>query len=481
METRFIGGIAMAAALSTTLAGYRLGAGTWPSFKRHASPPAVVVVTTAAERKVLYWKDPDAGTDFSATPMKTAAGRDYLPVYDDQEPDIAGTSAKPAVAATVAARKILYYRNPMGLPDTSPVPKKDWMGMDYIAVREGEDDGGSTVKVSLDKVQRSGVRTAPAEMRRIVRSIRAPGVAKIDERTLRTVALRTDGFIEKLYVSEMGRHVKAGEPLFRVYSPLMVSAQVDFRTAMTSPGRGLRDEAGALQRLRNFGVPEVAIERLRANTSPTLAIDWPAPVSGVIVKKAVVEGMQMKAGEEIFRIADLTSMWIIADVAEQDIGQVKVGASAKITLRAFPGETFTGTVTFILHELEMATRTAKVRVEVKNTDHRIKHEMFADVDINAGANEPERLVVPLSALIDSGNRQVVLIDRGEGRFEPRAVKIGMRGDGLVEIIDGVKAGEQVVTSATFLIDAESNLKAALASFTAEPPAKMPAMKSEGRK
>ena len=475
MNIRLIGGIAIAAVLSTTAVGYRLGAGAWPTFKRHTPAPTVVATSMPAERKVLYWKDPDAGTEFSATPKKTAAGRDYVPVYEDQEPDLLGAVPKTMTASTGGSRKILYYRNPMGLADTSRVPKKDWMGMDYIAVYEGEDAGNSTVRVSLDKVQRSGVRTAPAEMRRISRSIRAPGVAKIDERTMRTVALRTDGFIEKLYVSETGRHVKAGEPLFRVYSPLMVNAQVDFRIAISSPGRGLRDEAGALQRLRNFGVPEPVIEKLRSNTSPAHAIDWPAPVTGVIIKKAVIEGMQMKAGEEIFRIADLSSMWIIVDVSEQDIGQVKVGSVAKISFRAFPGEAFSGIVTFILHELEMATRTAKVRVEVPNPDHRIKHEMFADVEINAGADEPERLVVPVSALIDSGNRQVVLIDRGEGRFEPRAVKIGVRGEGVVEITEGIKVGEQVVTSATFLIDAESNLKAALSSFTAEP-----AMKLEGK-
>jgi Cu(I)/Ag(I) efflux system membrane fusion protein len=143
-----------------------------------------------------------------------------------------------------------------------------------------------------------------------------------------------------------------------------------------------------------------------------------------------------------------------------------VGSKAKVSFRAFPGEIFTGTVTFILHELDMATRTAKVRIEVGNPDHRIKHEMFADVEINAGEGEAERLVVPVSALIDSGNRQVVIVDRGEGRFEPRAVKVGARGDGNVEIIEGIKAGENVVVAANFLIDAESNLKAALSAFTA---------------
>ncbi len=390
-----------------------------------------------------------------------------MPVYDDQEADF----VKPQAAAAPKGKgKIVSYRNPMGLPDTSPVPKKDWMGMDYIGVYEGEDDGGSTVRVSLDKVQRSGVRTAPVEMRRLDRPVRAPGIAKPDERSLRVVALRTDGFIEKLHVNQTGQHVKAGEPLFHLYSPEMVKVQVDYRVAVTIGGT--RDEKGPLQRLRNLGMPESVLEEIKRTREPVISFDWPSPVSGVVMKKPVMEGMMMRAGEEIFRFADLSTIWIIADVPEQDIAQVKVGQPARISFRAFPGEIFTGTVTFILHELEMATRTAKVRIEVKNLDHRIKHEMFADVEIGAGVEGGEKLVVPTSALIDSGNRQVVLIDRGEGRFEPRAVKIGIRGEGFVEIMDGVKAGEQVVVTATFLIDAESNLKAALQAFTAEPPMKM---------
>jgi Cu(I)/Ag(I) efflux system membrane fusion protein len=186
------------------------------------------------------------------------------------------------------------------------------------------------------------------------------------------------------------------------------------------------------------------------------------------MQKKAIEGMMMKAGDEMLRLADLSSIWVIADVPEQDIAQVRVGAKAKVSFRAFPNEVFEGRVTFILHELEMATRTAKVRIEVANPDHRIKHEMFADVEINAGDGEGERLSVPVSALIDSGNRQVVIVDRGKGRFEPRAVKVGMRGDGYLEIAEGIQVGENVVVAANFLIDAESNLKAALSSFTAQP-------------
>lgn len=470
MRKLLAGGIAVTAILSAIVAGYRLGAGTWPDPRHWLAPSSHQAVAMPAvpmsERKVLYWKHPDDDTDFSPTPKKTSDGRDYVPVYEDQEADFAVAKPKePPKSADGKTRRIIHYRHPMGLPDISPVPKKDSMGMDYIPVYEGEEEDGSTVKVSLDKIQRSGVRTTPAEMRRLVRPIRAPAIAKPDERTLYTVALRADSFIEKLYANETGRQVKKGEPLFRVYSPEMVRVQVDYRISTNATGN--RDERGALQRLENLQIPERVLDELKRTREPVIAFDWPSPVTGVVMEKKAIEGMMMKAGDEIVRLADLSSIWVIADVAEQDIGQLRLGAKAKVAFEAFPNEAFGGRVSFVLHELDATTRTAKVRIEVANPDHSIKHEMFADVEINAGAGDPERLSVPLSALIDSGNRQVVLVDRGEGRFEPRQVKVGVRGEGFVEIKEGVKLGENVVVAANFLIDAESNLKAALASFTAD--------------
>ena len=477
MTRTMTSGTALAAVLSAMLVSYRLGVGARhalpASHQTHEAKTAAAAPSPPSERKVLYWKDPDGKNDFSPVPRKTVDGRDYLSVTEDQEADFAGTPPKHPPLTAGGQRKLLYYRNPMGLADTSPTPKKDWMGMDYIPVYEGEEQNGATVKVSLDRIQRSGVRTEDARMVKLARPVRAPGIAKPDERTLRIVSLRADGFIEKLFVNETGRHVKAGEPMFRVYSPEMVRVQVDYRVAMATAGKGQSNEAGALQRLRNLAVPETVLQQLRTQANPTMAIDWPAPVTGVVMQKKAIEGQMAKAGEELFRLADLSTIWAIADVAEQDIGQIKLGAPATVTFRAFPGETFAGRVTFILHELEMATRTAKVRIEVANPGHRIRHEMFADVVIDAGAGENERLAVPSSAVIDSGIRQLVLVDRGEGRFEPRLVKLGLRGDGVIEIREGLRAGERVVVSANFLIDAESNLKSALQAFTAEPPAADP--------
>ncbi len=373
----------------------------------------------------------------------------------------------PAVAAS--ARTPIYYRNPMGLADTSPVPKKDQMGMDYIPVYAEEADADGSVKISLDRVQRSGVRTERAEMRRLVRPVRAAGVAKPDERSLHSVTLRADAFIEKLYVEETGVRVKKGEPLFRIYSPAMVSAQVDYRIGIPDaavPGRAANIR-GAEQKLRNLEIPDAVLDQLRKTGEPVMSIDWPSPADGYIMKKNIIDGQMVRMGEEIFRIANLDKIWVIADVAEQDMGLVALGQPATVRFKAFPSEVFKGRVTFILHELEMATRTGKVRIEIDNPDRRIKHEMYADVDIETGAGEKPRIAVPNSAVINSGNRQVVLVARGEGRFEPRPVTLGLRGENYTEIKQGIAAGEEVVVAANFLIDAESNLKAALSGFTAD--------------
>lgn len=380
---------------------------------------------------------------------------------------IATSKGASAAPTSDSSRKVAYYRNPMGLPDRSDVPKKDSMGMDYIPVYEDEvSQPDGTITLSPAKIQRSGVRTEAAQLRRLSRPVRAPAVATIDERTMRDVTLRADGFIEKLYVAEEGKHVKEGDPLFRVYSPEIVKAEVDFRTARGAPKFDNTDGlSGAVQRLENLDVPQTFIEELKTRTSGVMPtqLDWPAPVSGVIMEKNIIEGQKAQAGALLYRIADLSKIWVIADVAERDIGVIKRGAMATIVFRAFPNEVFKAPVTFILHELNMATRTAKVRIELPNPEHRILHDMFADVTIETGDETP-RLAVPLSAIIDTGARQIVLVDKGEGRFEQRPVGLGAAAGGYTEITKGLTGGENVVTVANFLIDSESNLRAALSAF-----------------
>jgi Cu(I)/Ag(I) efflux system membrane fusion protein len=327
--------------------------------------------------------------------------------------------------------------------------------MDYIPVYEGEEqEDGKTVRVSVEKVQRSGVRTEVIEARTIIRPVRAVGTVMHDESRLTIVTMRSDGYIEELFVDKSGQHVHAGEPLFRVYSPDIVSAQVNLRN-----GGGL----GGEQRLRNFGVPESHVRDVLAGKNP-MSLIWPSPASGDVTEKNIINGQKVKAGDELYRIADHSQVWVIADVAESDLPLVKIGTRATITVRAYGAQPIGGEVTFIYPELKAETRTARVRIEVPNPDGRLKVDMYADVVFQTGVDQTPVIAVPTSALIDSGNRQVVLIAKGEGRFEPRLVKPGRRGDGYTEILEGVNEGEEAVTSATFLIDAESNLKAALQAF-----------------
>jgi Cu(I)/Ag(I) efflux system membrane fusion protein len=425
---------------------------------------------TAAERKILYYRDPSGAPNFSATPKQDANGRDYVPVYEDEEVSFEPGGKKPAPTAS-GPRRILYYRNPMGLPDTSPVPKKDSMGMDYIPVYEGDEpDDGKTVKLSLDKVQRSGVRTEVVEPRVITRPVRGVGTVMHDEARLTVVTMRSDGFIEDLFVNRTGQHVRAGEPLFRVYSPEIVRAQIDLVVGL-SPGFGgaatdrNRTAQGSMQLLRNLGVPESRIQEIRQTGANPRTLDWLSPATGDIIEKRIVNGQKVTAGEVLYRIADHTQLWVIADVAEIDLPAIKIGTRATVTVRAYMAEPIEGEVTFIYPELRPETRTARVRIEVPNPDKRLKIEMYADVMFRPGADESPVTAVPTSAVIDSGTRQIVLVAKGEGRFEPRPVKLGRVGDGYVEVLEGVAKGEEVVTAATFLIDAESNLKAALQAFT----------------
>ena len=366
-----------------------------------------------------------------------------------------------APVAEAEGRKVLYYRNPMGLPDTSPVPKLDSMGMDYIPVYEDEGSSvadPSIVKISVEKVQRAGVRTEEVAKRALTTPLRVPGTVTLDERLERSITIRTEGYIEKVYAGATGQHVKAGEPLFRIYSPQIVQAVVEYRLAAAQGQKG----AGA-RKLLNYGVPESFIESLTVKGDVPLALDWPSPVDGVLMSKNIVVGARVMPGDELYRLADVSNVWVVAQVPEQDAGRIALGDRVSISARAFPGENFTGKVAFVLPELKAETRTAQVRIELPNPGHRLLHNMYADVTIDTGSGAPV-LAVPESAIIDSGDRQVAIIDMGEGRYKPVALRLGRRGGGHVEVLEGLSEGDRIVTRANFLIDAESNLQAALNSL-----------------
>ncbi len=398
-------------------------------------------------------------------------------------PGVAAGAPGPAAGEPAPARKIRFYRNPMGLPDTSPTPKKDPMGMDYIPVYEGEDEAGddrNAVKISVDRVQKLGVRTEPAALRALGRTVRALGRVEVDERRVSAVAPKFEGWVERLHVNATGQFVARGQPLFEVYAPELVSAQREYLIAL----RGVEALQGAdgdaragmqrlaessLARLANWDIPDDEVKTLARTGETRRTLTLRAPASGIVLEKKALQGMRFMPGEMLYQIADLSAVWIIADVAEQDIGLIRVGGRAKLTVGAYPGRAFDGQVTYVYPTLKAETRTIPIRVELANPGGLLKPAMFAEVELPAGS-AAKTLTVPVSAVIDSGTRRLLFVQKAEGRFEPREVKVGARSDTHVEILDGVKDGEEVVVAANFLIDAESNLSAAVGSFGAAAPA-----------
>ncbi len=446
-------------------AGLGAAAGYWAASERPDVAPR--------EEKPLFYRHPMNPSATSPVPAKDEMGMDYVPVYESA-PGQSGDAAKDDDSGN-KPREVLYYRNPMGLPDTSPVPKKDSMGMDYLPVYADEAAEAELLKISPERIQKLGVRTAAAAERDIARSVRAVGIVEADERRLYTVTLKFDGYIERLHVNATGQTVSRGQPLFELYSPELVSAQREYLAARKSSSAlvggkqwaqtGMEDLAqGSLERLRNLGISQAEIERLKRQGAVRRTLVVRSPASGVVMEKTAIAGMRATAGEVLFRIADLSTVWVLADVFEQDIGSVKAGQSVRVTLDAYPGRTFDGKATFIYPTLDPQTRTVKVRIELANPQGLLKPMMYARVELTERARRT--LAVPESSILDSGRRTYVLVDRGEGRFEPRPVRLGMRGDDFVEVLDGLSADENVVISANFLIDAESNLKAALDGFTA---------------
>jgi membrane fusion protein, copper/silver efflux system len=376
-----------------------------------------------------------------------------------------GSSSADALSRATTERKVLFYRNPMGLPDTSPVPKKDSMGMDYIPVYAGDEPPATpgTVVMPPDKVQALGVRTEEVKRGILAGTVRTSGTVEVDETRQYAIAPRFEGWVERLYANQTGVRVRAGQPLLSVYSPQLAAAQQEYRLADETARRlgesdpasaasmaRLRDAARA--RLRNW---EISDEQL-GNSGLVLT----APADAVVVEKPVVQGTRFEPGETILRLADLTTVWIIAKVPAAQVVGIRVGQPARFETVALPGQVAQGEVTFVQPVVDAQTRTVDVRIALPNPTGDLRPGLYGTVLLEEPGASPV-LTVPRSAVLDSGTRQVVLVETGPGRFAPRDVSLGRRGGDRIEILDGLVEGEQVVVSANFLIDAESNLQAAL--------------------
>jgi len=412
---------------------------------------------------IVYYRGPDGRPAYSLTPKKTSSGKEYSAVRASEDVSFEEKTPELVTAKRGGRGRIRFYRNPMGLPDTSPTPKKDSMGMDYLPVYEGEQGDDTSVKVSPGKLQKAGVQTEVVERRTLNTAVRAPGAVQEDERRASVVSLRFEGFIDTVGNVTTGTHVRKGQPLMRIYGPDLSSAAAEYLSALNArPDAGATSQVlkGARRRLENLDAPEAYIADIERTREIPVYANWPAPQDGEIVERAAVNGMRAAPGDVLFRIVDHDVVWVTADVAERDISLLSVGQKATVRLRAYPDHPLTGKVALIYPNVMAKTRTARIRIEMPNPDGLLHPDMYADVEIATGTEAPV-LTVSNSAVIDSGERQVVLLDKGDGRFESRAVKLGRRGGGRVEIKEGLAENDKVVVSANFLIDAESNLKAAL--------------------
>jgi Cu(I)/Ag(I) efflux system membrane fusion protein len=330
-----------------------------------------------------------------------------------------------------------------------------------------QEQAAPTITISAEKLQLIGVRTATAEFRSLDKQIRTVGKVEVDETRLAFVNTKVAGWVKKLFIDYTGKEVKKGQPLLSLYSPDLVTAQEEYLLALRSLATGSGGIAevqasqqslldSAKRRLLLWDIDDEQIAALEKTGKPQTEMTINAPLSGIVLEKMVLDGAYMVPGMNLYKIADLSAVWIIADVYEYEVPLVKVGQQVRVTLPYSSGETLRATVSFINPVLDPMTRTVKVRIVVHNPGLILKPDMFTNVEIMVSS--VHRLVIPRSAVLDSGTRQIVYVEKDPGVFEMRNVALGVRGENSVEVLKGIKKGERVVTSGNFLIDSESQLQ-----------------------
>ncbi len=382
-------------------------------------------------------------------------------------------------------RKILFYRSPMGTGETSPTPRKDSMGMDFVPVYSDEADAGSgpsgpeglaTVTIDARKQSLLGIKTATVTRAPFGTSIRTTGRVAADERRVHHVHTRYEGFVEHVTADFTGKYVTKGEVLARIYSPELYATQEEYLLALKASrslgpssvpsvaqgGRELLD--AARQRLLLWEITPADIAEIERRGEPIRAMPVYAPISGYVTGRTAYHGMKVMPADTLFDILDLSEVWVLADVYEYELPRVSLGEKATVTLAYWPDRSWNGTVSYIYPAVDEKTRTVKVRIGLANPKGELKPEMFADVTIHGRTREV--LQVPDDAVLESGTRNIVFVSPGEGKLVPREVAVGDHGSGVVEIRSGLKEGEVVVRGANFLVDSESRLKAALSAMGA---------------
>jgi len=439
-----------------------LGAGYWAGASRH-----------------------DHGSDSAGKPAAGAEATKWTcgmhPFIIQDEPGICPicnmelTPLKPGTGGQGGDEKqVKHWVSPMDPTYVREEPGKDYMGHDLVPVYEG----GSSGSVAVDPViqQSMGVRMATAETRDLNRSLRTVGLVTFDEARQYAVTSKVEGWIERLYVNQSGQPVRKGQPLLEIYSPDLVTAQQEYLIALESSrsltqspfpevaGGGQRLLDAARSRLRYWDISDAQISQLEKTGQVKKSLTLFSPYGGIVTMKKALQGMRVMAGEELLQVADLSQVWVNADIYEQDLPWIKVGQVARVELPYAPGRVLEGKVDYIYPYLAGETRTVKARVVFANPGLELKPEMYANLQI---ATSPARdvLAIPVDAVLRSGQKSVVFVSLGEGKFDPRSVETGVSGDeGYVEIRSGLHPGDQVVTSAQFMLDSESKLREAIAKM-----------------
>jgi Cu(I)/Ag(I) efflux system membrane fusion protein len=329
----------------------------------------------------------------------------------------------------------------------------------------GASPGRVPITITPAMEQRIGVRLARVETGAARQTIRAVGTVEVDESALHHMHTRVEGWIDQLYVAKSGQLVRRGDPLFSLYSPDLLATQEEYIHALEAAGdSGNALAESARRRLELWEMSERDIQAIAIQRRPRTHVDIVSHASGAIVEKKAIDGMRVMPGDDLYVIADLSRVWITAAIYEYEIGLVRVGQTGRVTLSSFPGETFHGRVDYVYPYLDEETRTTRVRLVFENPAMKLKPGMFANVELEIPVGDS--LTLPANAVLDSGEETIVLVATGGGRYEPRPVELGARLGERVAVISGVAAGEQVVVGAQFLIDSESQLKAALAGMSA---------------
>ncbi len=385
-------------------------------------------------------------------------GMNLVPKKDDFQ-DKAGSKPQKA-----NKRKILYWRAPMNPSEIYDKPGKSSMGMDLVPVYEDE-VGGSEIRIDPVVQQNMEVRTAKVKKGPLIHTIRTYGHITYDETRTGEVSPKVSGWLEKLYVNFTGDMVKKGQPLYEIYAPDLVAAQEEylsaFRNFKSMGGRNITLLESARRRLKYFDVAETEIKEIEASGNVKKTILIRSPFTGVVTRKNAVEGAYIKAGTTVYKIADLSRVWVEAHIYEYELIRIKKGQKAQMTLPYLPGRVFNGRLSYVYPYLQQKTRDVVVRIEFENPGLELKPEMYADVKIET-TGKGEGLIIPSEAVIRSGERDIVFVAKGDGKFSPRNTSLGMALDnGNVQILSGLARGELVVTSGQFLLDSESKLKEAV--------------------